>query len=494
MWVFPYGRSYLPTTASKEYSRGPNVTDASTALVTLFTEFYYFLTIVLMFFIHVGFCMYEVGVARTKNVQHTLLKNAMAIPVVGLGFYLFGMWIYIGLQAWPVDAGTVSFATGFEPWSEKLAPNLADRISGVFWGAFALFGMTAASIVSGSIIERSKTIGFLIIAVVVGAIAWVVPAAWGWAGNGWMVQHLGFHDQYCSAVLHGVAGFAALGVLINLGPRIGKFAADGSPRDIPAHNPWMVTLGLFFIYIGFFGFYAACHIPIANIAAAGQPEYWTATNIYGFPITLSGVTMNFLLALFGGMMAAYIVSKGNAYWTFSGGLTGLISTSAGNDLYHPAVALVLAVVGTIMAYQLHNWVEKTYKIDDAVGAVAVHGYCGLFGGIVAGFALWGYPAIFPSDATFVALAEGAGWFGTNAEGLPIITPIGNTITSLVFCLGFGFIPGYVVSALLKSAGLLRVDPMVELTGLDGHHASTTYPHLSGTEAAFEALQRKEHKV
>ncbi len=83
--------------------------------------------------------------------------------------------------------------------------------------------MTAASIVSGSIIERSKTTGFLIIAVWVGAVAWVLPAAWGWAGNGWMTQYLGFHDQYCSAVLHSVAGFAALGILLHLGPRIGKF-------------------------------------------------------------------------------------------------------------------------------------------------------------------------------------------------------------------------------------------------------------------------------
>jgi len=460
-------------------------------MLTIFTEFYFFLCIVLMFFIHIGFCMYEVGVARTKNVQHTLLKNAMAIPVVGLAFFLFGMWIYISLQGWPVATTAVSFSTGFEPWSEKLAPNLSDRISGVFWAAFALFGMTAASIVSGSIIERAKTVGFLIIAVYVGAIAWVFPAAWGWAGNGWMVQYLGFHDQYCSAVLHSVSGFATLGILMNLGPRIGKFSSDGEPREIPAHNPWMVTIGLFMIYVGFFGFYAACHIPMANIAAEGQPAYWTATNIYGFPITLSGVTMNFLLALFAGMMTAYMVSGGNAFWTFSGGLTGLISSSAGNDLYHPVLAFAIAVVGTAMAYYLHNWVEKKFKLDDAVGAVAVHGYCGVFGGIVAGFALWGYPAIYPSAGTLVAVSEGAGWFGVNAEGLPIITPMGNAICSLIFAIGFGFIPGYILSGLLRMFGLLRVDPKVELSGLDGEASSTTYPNLSGAEAAFERLQLKE---
>jgi Amt family ammonium transporter len=468
--------------------------DQATGMLTVFTEFYFFLCIVLMFFIHIGFCMYEVGVSRTKNVQHTLLKNAMAIPVVGLAFFLFGMWLYIALQGWPVATTEVSFSTGFEPWSDKLAPNISDRISGVFWGAFALFGMTAASIVSGSIIERAKTTGFLLIAVYVGAVAWVIPAAWGWAGNGWMVQYLGFHDQYCSGILHSVAGFAALGVLINLGPRIGKFAPDGTPREIPAHNPWMVTIGLFMIYVGFFGFYAACHIPLANIAAEGQPEYWTATNIYGFPITLSGVVMNFLLSLIAGMMTGYMVSGGNAFWTFSGGLTGLISAGGGNDLYHPAMALGLAVVGTTMAYYLHNWVEKTFKLDDAVGAVAVHGYCGVFGAIAAGFLLWGYPAIYPSAGTLVALSEGAGWFGTNAEGLPIITPWGNIIGTLVFAIGFGFIPAYVLSGLLKMFGLLRVNPKVELTGLDGDVQGSTYPNLSGAEAAFEKLQLSEGRA
>ncbi len=466
--------------------------DQSTAIVTLFTEFYFFMTIVLMFFIHIGFCMYEVGASRTKNLQHTLLKNTMAIPVVGLAFLLFGMWMYIALQAWPVGSPTVSFTTGFEPWSEKLAPNLTDRISGVFWAAFALFGMTAASIVSGALIERVKTTGFLIIAVYVGAVSWVIPAAWGWSGNGWMTQYLGFHDQYCSAVLHAPAGFATLGVLLALGPRIGKFGPDGKPREVPAHNPWLVTIGIFMIYVGFFGFYAACHIPIVNVAAEGQAAYWTATNIYGVPITLSGVTLNFLFALFGGMITAYMISNGNAFWTYSGGLTGLISASAGNDLYHPILALAIAIVGTAMAYKLHGVVERKFKIDDAVGAVAVHGYCGLFGGIVAGFALWGYPAVMPSAGTLITLSEGAGWFGTNAEGLPIVTPMGNTIVSLVFALGFGLIPGYVLGMILKGFGLLRVHPAVEVKGLDGDFVS--YPAMSGDEAAFEALQRKEAKI
>jgi ammonia channel protein AmtB len=255
----------------------------------------------------------------------------------------------------------------------------------------------------------------------------------------------------------------------------------------------MVTLGIFMIYIGFFGFYAACHIPIVNVAAEGQAAYWTTTNIYGVPITLSGVTLNFLFALFGGMITAYLISGGNAFWTYSGGLAGLISASAGNDFYHPILALAIASAGTFLAYNLHNFVERRFKIDDAVGAVAVHGYCGLFGGIVAGFALWGYPAVMPSAGALITLSEGAGWFGTNAEGLPIVTPMGNTIVSLVFAIGFGLIPGYILGMLLKGFRLLRVPTPVELKGLDGEVVPMTYPAISGTEAAFEALQQKEAK-
>ena len=117
---------------------------------------------------------------------------------------------------------------------------------------------------------------------------------------------------------------------------------------------------------------------------------------------------------------------------------------------------------------------------------------GLFGGVVAGFALWGYPAVMPSEGTAIALAEGAAWFGTNAEGLPIITPMGNIIVSLVFAFGFGLIPGFILGKILAGMGLLRVHPVVEVKGLDGGFPS--YPALTGTEAAFEAVQRKEAKI
>ena len=128
-------------------------------------------------------------------------------------------------------------------------------------------------------------------------------------------------------VIHAIAGGFALGVLMVLGPRIGKFSSSGEPRNIGPRNPWLVTIGLFLIYTGFWGFYAACNVPIYDLG----PEYgmegisfWTATNIYLTPTTLSGITMNFLMSLSGGLLAGYVIAKGDPFWTYSSGLAGIM--------------------------------------------------------------------------------------------------------------------------------------------------------------------------
>ena len=139
-----------------------------------------------------------------------------------------------------------------------------------------------------------------------------------------MVKVLGYHDAYASGVVHAIAGGTCLAVLINLGPRIGKFAADGTPRNIPPQNPWLVCIGLFLIYTGFWGFYAACNIPIYDVQA-GDGVFFSATNIYLQPTTLSAITFNFIMSLSGGLMAGYLMSKADPFWTFSGGLAGVIS-------------------------------------------------------------------------------------------------------------------------------------------------------------------------
>ena len=422
------------------------------ALTTIFTEFYYWVTVVFMFLIHVGFCMYEVGASRHKNHLHTLMKNIMIIPLVTLTFFLFGWWIYwIFPNAFPgiggIDVAAGSAAT---PWSPNMATNLDDRISGVFWAAFLLFSWTAASIVSGSVIERIRSSALWVHAVLIGSVWWIIDAAWGWHWDGWMVKVLGYHDAYASGVIHAIAGGYALGVIMVLGPRLGKFRSDGTPRDIPPQNPWLLTIGIFLIYTGFWGFYAACNVPIISpevIDGQIQGVTWTATNIYLAPTSLSAITFNFLMSLTGGLMAAYIVSKGDPFWTFSGGLAGIITASAGNDLYHPIQAMIIAAIGATIAYRMHQWVERRFKLDDAVGAIAVHGYAGVAGLIIAGFVLWGAPS-------------------SPYEGYAAINPIGQTIGAVIMFGLLGFLTAWIVSKIQASMGVLRIPENVELQGLD----------------------------
>ena len=442
------------------------------ALTTVFTEFYYWVTVVFMFLIHVGFCMYEVGASRRRNHMHTLMKNTMLIPLVTITFFFFGWWIYWAFPNGPGFIGGLEDGSANAPWSPTMATNLSDRITGVFWAAFLLFSWTAASIVSGSVIERIRSTAFWIHAVLIGSVFWIIDASWGWHYAGWMVKVLGYHDAYASGVIHAIAGGYALGVLVVLGPRLGKFAADGTPRDIPPHNPWLVTIGLFLIYTGFWGFYAACNVPIISpevIDGQITGVTWTATNIYLAPTTLGAITFNFLMSLSGGLLVAYIVSKGDPFWTYSGGLAGIITASAGNDLYHPIQAMFIAGFGTYCAYKLHYWVERKFKIDDAVGAVAVHGYAGFIGVVIAGFMLWGQPS------------------SPYAEGYAAINPLGQLLGAIIMFGVLGFLPAYIVSKIMAGMGILRIPAKAELQGLD-HHSEIAY------QAAVDDVTNAEREL
>jgi ammonia channel protein AmtB len=432
------------------------------ALSVIFTEFYYWVTVVLMFLIHVGFCMYEVGVSRHKNHLHTLMKNTMLIPLVTVTWFFFGWWIYwamingpwLGTSIMDGNSG-LQLGGGYganelaNPMSPIMGVNLGDHINGVFWAAFLLFSWTAASIVSGAVIERIRMSAFAILAIAIGSVFWTIDASWGWHFDGWMVKVLGYHDAYASGVIHACAGGFALGVLTVLGPRLGKFASDGTPRNIGPRNPWLVTVGIFLIYTGFWGFYAACNIPILDVGPEYGLEgvYYTATNIYATPTTLSGITFNFLMSLSGGLLAGYLVSKGDPFWTYSSGLAGIITASAGNDLYHPLQAMIIGAIGVYVAYKMHYWVERKFKIDDAVGAVAVHGYAGVVGLIICGFMLWGYPS-------------------SGYEGYAAINPVGMIIGAIIMFGLLGFLPGYVISKILNGMGRLRIPKEVEIAGLD----------------------------
>ena len=169
------------------------------------------------------------------------------------------------------------------PWSSGLGPNMESNLTGhlslVFFLAFLLFSWTTASIMSGALIERVRLSAYLILAVALGSVVWIMDAAWGWSGGGWLTTRFGFHDSIASLVVHGVAGAFTLGVLLNLGPRIGKYDVMGRARAFRPHNTHMTLMGLMLIFTGFYGFYAAC-LFIQSTAFPG----WL--NIYLSPTTL----------------------------------------------------------------------------------------------------------------------------------------------------------------------------------------------------------------
>ncbi|MEO0623872.1 MAG: ammonium transporter [Pseudomonadota bacterium] len=416
---------------------------------TMFAETYYYLTIPLMVIIHAGFLAYEMGASRMKNVLASGIKNILAFAFCVPTFYFFGWWVYwafpTGITFSEGPNGISGWAYASEiawPWVEYMGPNLSDNASGVFWGAFTLFAATTASIFSGAVIERIQVVGFIILAVVLGAFAWVVGAAWGWHADGWLVTEWGVHDFGAAGLVHAIAGFFALGVLINLGPRIGKFNADGTANHIPPHNLPFLVVGLMLIIVGFWGFLMACVI-VPGEAWSWYGDKWAT--IYGTPMTLSTLAFNILMGFAGGIIGAWMITR-DPFWMMSGALAGIIACASGLDLWWPPLAFALGFFGGAILKPAATFLENL-GIDDAVGAVTVHGTVGIVGMMAVGIFASGYP-----------VAQGD-------AGVMTTSFMGQLVGSVVFVL-LGFVPGYVVSLILKMMGLLRVSPEAERVGLD----------------------------
>ncbi len=406
-------------------------------------EIFYFFTVVIMWLIHAGFMMYEAGAARRKNIMSTAIKNILTIAVVTPTFYYFGWYIYGCFQhGGPAEghAGPAEFPASAArrlPGRIRRGRTSRDHISLVFFLAFLLFSWTTASIMSGALIERVRLSAYLLLSVLLGSAVWIMDAAWGWSAGGWLVTNYGFHDSIASLVVHGVAGAFTLGVLLNLGPRIGKFDREGRARRFRPHNTHMTLSGLMLIFTGFYGFYAACLV-ITSTAFPG----WL--NIYLNPTTLGTIGMVITIGFAGGFTGGWFASKGDPFWTLSGGLAGVITVSAGADVYHPSLAYLLATFGGMLAVYVGNYIEKRLRVDDAVGAVAVHGFCGFLGVFLVGIFAGGFP--------------------TGVNNIP--SSMGGQLMGMLAFFPLAFLPGFIFSWILKKMNLLRVPPEVELEGLD----------------------------
>ena len=429
-------------------------------------ETFYFWTGVLMWLIHAGFMIYKAGVARQKNVLMTMMKNLLTCAVITPAFFLFGWWIYYAFQGGIVPADTQA-ASDALPWSDRMGPNLKDNITGVFWFAFLLFSFTTASIMSGAAIERIRLGAYLLLAMILGSVVWILAAAWGWSDGAWLYKQFGFHDWGAGGCVHTVAAAFTLGVLLNLGPRIGKYDEQGRPQSIPPHNLPMTMLGLMLIFTGFYAFYAACAV-FGVAEPDASPEPWRS--IYGTPMTLGSLAFTVTMGFAGGAMGAFIVSKGDPYWTISGGLAGMISIASGVDVYHPALGYLIGFAGGGLVVVVGDRLERC-GIDDAVGAIAVHGGAGVWSMLAMGLFASGYP---------------------QHEN---VTSLTGQLVGIAVMIGVGLVPGYLISLALSRAGLLRVSPDAELAGLDVADLGVVPIVLDGTghQGQAAAIPPYEHQ-
>ena len=443
--------------------------EAVDSTAPIFQEAFYFFTVAIMWLLHVGFMTYEAGVARRKNLMSTAMKNIMTIAVVTPTFYYLGWWVYFcaeeGLKI-TTEAGAGGYFCGDQyglPWEGSMGPNLVDNLTGVFWAAFVLFSWTTGSIMSGAILERVRVTGYLWLTAFMGGLVWVVAAAWGWSYGGWLTIPFGYHDFAASGVVHGVAGIFALGVLLNLGPRIGRYDRDGGARAFKPHNLHMTLMGLMIIFTGFYGFYAACLAITADV----QPLW---ANIYFSPATLSAITFTITVGFAGGFAGGYYFSKGDPFWTISGGLAGVVAVSAGADIYSPNLVFLIAFFSAGLAFHVGGWLESKARLDDAVGAVAVHGVMGMWGVLAVGIFASGFP--------------------TGAANVD--TTILGQLVGVAAIFALSFLTGYGAAWILKKLNLLRVAPEVELEGLDhGEYEQDFLPeHGIAEEVIVEADGRE----
>ncbi len=396
----------------------------------------------LVFFMHLGFSFLEIGLTRQKNTINILFKNVFIICVGLLLYCLVGFnLMYPGFAEG--SAGFFGFA-GFglssplvtDPETGKQILDLAYSEGYTYWTDFLFQGMfaaTAATIVSGAVAERIKLGSFMIFTVLYVGIVYPIAGSWKW-GAGWLDQlSTPFYDFAGSTLVHSVGGWAALVAVYLLGSRIGKFNAEGKPQAIPGHNLPLAAAGVLILWLGWFGFNGGSVLS----ADAGLTSLTLVTTC---------------IAAAAGGVSAFLVStltyKNYDLTMFLNGiLGGLVGITAGADQMSPTDAVLIGLIaGAIIVFGV-ALIDKL-KLDDPVGAIAVHLICGIWGTLAVGI----FGELAGMDQ-FVSQLIGVGAYG-------------------IFCLVTAFI---ILFGLKKTMGL-RVSEKEEIDGLDGHeHGMDAYP-------------------
>jgi Amt family ammonium transporter len=400
--------------------------DASASSFDPLDTFWVVFAAVLVFFMQAGFGLVEAGLVRAKNAGNILMKNLMDFSIAALFFFAVGyafMW------------GSGSGFWGTEGW---FLIGVDSPVEGVplyaFWLFQAAFAGAAATIVAGGVAERMKFISYLLYTVAISALIYPIVGHWVW-GGGWLAD-FGFYDFAGSTVVHGVGGVAALVGSIMLGPRIGKFDENGQPKVISGHNMPLAALGVFILWLGWFGFNAGSTLSLSD------------------PETVSLIVINTTLASGAGAMLAMIMAwlkfgKPDVSISFNGVLAGLVGITAPCAAVTPLAAMLIGAIAGVVVV-LGIILLDRLRVDDPVGAISVHGICGVWGTLAVG--LFGLESLgAPGDGLLVGGGIGVLWV---------------QLVGMVACLGFVAITMWIVFKVIAVTVGLRISREAELRGLD----------------------------
>ena len=383
----------------------------------------------LVFFMQAGFAMVEIGLTRAKNASNILMKNLMDFVMGSLVFFFFGFAFMFGDDV----AGFLGFSKFFLSNASTSSP--AGLWEFTFWLFQCVFAATAATIVSGAMAERTKFISYLIYSAVISAVIYPISGHWIW-GGGWLSK-LGFIDFAGSTVVHSVGGWSAMIGAMLLGPRIGKYGADGKPKAIPGHNIPLVGLGVFILWFGWFGF---------------NP----GSTLSGENFSIGFIAVNTNLAAAAGAFVSMVTiwlknGKPDVSMSLNGALAGLVAITAGCAAVSPVSAIIIGAVAGLVVVLSVELFDYVFKIDDPVGAISVHGVCGSLGTLLVGLF---------AEAKYAGEGINGLFYG---GGLKLL---GTQALGVVSVFGWVVVTMLIVFGLIKATVGLRVTREEELKGLD----------------------------
>ncbi|MBN2231783.1 MAG: ammonium transporter [Deltaproteobacteria bacterium] len=391
----------------------------------------------LVFFMQAGFAMVEAGFTRAKNVCNIIMKNLLDFSVGSLAFFVLGFGIMFGSDIGGFIGTDQFLLAGTDPGTADGLWNYA------FWLFQCVFAATAATIVSGAMAERTKFTAYLIYSAFICLFIYPVSGHWIW-GGGWLSSlSTPMIDFAGSTVVHSAGGWLALAGALLLGPREGKYTADGTSKAIPGHNILAGALGVFILWFGWFGF---------------NPGSTTAANS---SIGLIAVTTN--LAAATGVVAAMITAwirfgKPDVTMSLNGALAGLVAITAGCANVSPGSAVAIGGIAGIVVVISVEFIDKVLKIDDPVGAISVHGVCGALGTFCVG--------IF-ADKDFGGVSG-----LLDGGGIALLT---SQIIGIAAVFAWSFVLGLILFSAIKATVGLRVSRIEELRGLDiDEHGNEAY--------------------